>query len=108
MNRQEPAGIQALDLDSSAVRQRLTAEGTGLSESGMTGEEAGLAAADAAGRLCRGLRLPVTLREVGVPEEGLEFTAAAALHGRSLSANPKPITDAGPMRRIPCSVSATG
>jgi hypothetical protein len=35
-----------------------------------------------------------------VPEEGLALIAAATLHDRSLSTNPKPITDAGPIMDV--------
>jgi alcohol dehydrogenase class IV len=50
--------------------------------------------------LCRTLELPRTLREVDVPEEGLALIAAATLHDRSLSTNPKPIKDAGPIMDV--------
>ena len=88
------------NLDASAGRQRLIAEAVGVSARGMTDEEAGLAAADAVDNLCRELGLPRTLREVDVPEDGLEFIAAATLHDRSLSTNPKPITDSGPIMEV--------
>ena len=41
-----------------------------------------------------------TLREVGVPEEGLELIASATLHDRSLATNPKPVSDAGPIMSV--------
>ena len=88
------------NLDACADRQRLIAEAIGVAERGMTDEEAGLAAADAVDGLCRELGLPRTLREAGVPEEGLEYIAAATLHDRSLSTNPKPIRDAGPIMEV--------
>jgi alcohol dehydrogenase class IV len=88
------------NLDASANRQRLIAEAIGVASSGMTDEEAGLAAADAVDGLCRELELPRTLREVDVPEDGLEYIAAATLHDRSLSTNPKPVTDAGPIMAV--------
>jgi alcohol dehydrogenase len=44
--------------------------------------------------------MPSTLREVGVPEEGLEFIASATLHDRSLATNPKPVSDAGPIMSV--------
>jgi len=50
--------------------------------------------------LCRDLDLPRTLREVDVPEDGLASIAAATLHDRSLSTNPKPIDDAGPIMDV--------
>ena len=85
------------NLDACADRQRLIAEAIGVAEGGMSDEEAGLAAADAVDGLCRELGLPRTLREAGVPEDGLEYIAAATLHDRSLSSNPKPVRDAGPI-----------
>ncbi len=88
------------NLDACADRQRLIAEAIGVAERSMTDEEAGLAAADAVDSLCRELGLPRTLREAGVPEEGLEYIAAATLHDRSLSTNPKPIRDAGPIMEV--------
>ena len=88
------------NLDACADRQRLIAEAIGVASSSMTDEEAGLAAADAVDGLCRELELPRTLREVGVPEDGLEYIATATLHDRSLSTNPKPVRDAGPIMEV--------
>lgn len=88
------------NLDGSADRQALIAEAMGLNITGMTLEDAGMAASDAVYELCRKLDLPSTLREVGVPEEGLEFIASATLHDRSLATNPKPVSDAGPIMNV--------
>ena len=88
------------NLDACADRQRLIAEAIGVASSAMTDEEAGLAAADAVDELCRELELPRTLREVGVPEDGLEYIATATLQDRSLSTNPKPVVDAGPIMEV--------
>ncbi|MCE2501245.1 MAG: iron-containing alcohol dehydrogenase [Dehalococcoidia bacterium] len=88
------------NLDACADRQRLIAEAIGVANSTMTDEEAGLAAADAVDELCRELELPRTLREAGVPEDGLEYIATATLQDRSLSTNPKTITDAGPIMEV--------
>jgi lactaldehyde reductase len=88
------------NLDVCADRQRLIAEAIGVADTGMTDEEAGLAAAEAVDALCRELGLPRTLREVDVPEEGLEYIAAATLHDRGLSTNPKPVSDAGPIMEV--------
>ena len=88
------------NLDACADRQRLIAEAIGVASSTMTDEEAGLAAADAVDELCRQLELPRTLREAGVPEDGLEYIATATLQDRSLSTNPKPVTDAGPIMEV--------
>jgi lactaldehyde reductase len=88
------------NLDACADRQRLIAEAIGVAKRSMSDEEAGLAAADAVDGLCRDLGLPRTLREVDVPEDGLESIATATLHDRSLSTNPKPINDAGPIMEV--------
>ena len=88
------------NLDACADRQRMIAEAIGVASSTMTDEEAGLAAADAVDELCRELELPRTLREVGVPEDGLEYIATATLKDRSLSTNPKPVVDAGPIMEV--------
>jgi alcohol dehydrogenase len=88
------------NLDASADRQALIAEAMGVDTAGMTQEEAGLAAAASVAQLCRGLGLPSTLRQVGVPEEGLELIASATLRDRTLATNPKPIADAGPIMRV--------
>ena len=88
------------NLDASADRQELIAEAMGVKTRQMTAEEAGLAAADAVARLCRDLDMPETLRDVGVPEDGLEFIAAATLHDRGLATNPKAVSDAGPIMAV--------
>ena len=88
------------NLDACAGRQALIAQAMGIDTSGMTDEEAGLAAADGVARLCRSLGLPARLRDVGVPEDGLELIAAATLHDRGLATNPKPVHDAGPIMSV--------
>lgn len=85
------------NLDACADRQRLIAEAISVASGNMTDAEAGLTTADAADGLCRALEPPLTLRAVGVPEERLEYIAAATRHDRSLSGNPKPVSDAGPI-----------
>ena len=88
------------NLDASADRQALIAQAMGIDISGMTDHQAGMAAADGVDRICRTLELPERLRDVGVPEDGLELIAAATLHDRSLATNPKPVTDAGPIMSV--------
>jgi len=88
------------NLDDSADRQALIAQAMGIDTSGMTDLDAGMAAADGVDQLCRTLELPERLRDVGVPEEGLELIAAATLHDRGLATNPKPISDAGPIMSV--------
>ena len=63
-------------------------------------EERQALVAEAVAGLCRELDIPATLREVGVPESGLELIASATLHDRQLATNPKPISDAGPIMTV--------
>ena len=88
------------NLDASAGQQARVAKAMRIDTRGMSAEEAGLAAADGFARLCREMEMPATLRQVGVPEEGLERIAAATLHNQALSTNPKPITGVGPIMKV--------
>ena len=83
-----------------ADRLALIAEAMGIDASGMSDEEAAQAAADAVENLRRSLGLPDRLRDVGVPEEGLELIASATLHDRALATNPRPVSDAGPIMTV--------
>jgi alcohol dehydrogenase class IV len=83
------------NMDSCASRLAM-----GIETGNMTDEDAALAAADGVAQLCRSLDLPETLRDVGVPEEGLELIASATLHDRGLATNPKPVYDAGPIMTV--------
>ena len=73
----------------------MIAQAMGIDTDGMSDYDAALAAADAVENLRVSLGLPGRLRDVGVPEEGLELIAAATLHDRALATNPVPVTDAG-------------
>ena len=88
------------NLDACADRLALIAQAMGIDTSEMSDHEAGLAAADGVARLCRSLGLPERLRDVGVPEDGLDLIAAATLHDRGLATNPKPVHDAGPVMSV--------
>ncbi len=86
--------------EASADRQALIAQAMGIDTSGMSDYDAALAAADAVEDLRDSLGLPNRLRDVGVPEEGLELIASATLQDRSLATNPTPVTDAGPIMSV--------
>ena len=86
--------------DASADRQALIAQAMGINTRGMNDREAALSAADAVEDLRNALGLPGRLRDVGVPEEGLELIAAATLKDRSLATNPTPVSDAGPIMQV--------
>ena len=86
--------------EASADRQALIAQAMGVDTSGMSDHSAAMAAADAVEDLRNSLGLPGRLRDVGVPEEGLELIAAATLQDRSLATNPTLVTDAGPIMSV--------
>ena len=88
------------NLDASAERQALIAKAMGIDLADMSPEQAGLAAADAVADLCHTLGLPTRLRDVDVPEAGLELIAMATLHDRGLATNPQPIRDAAPILQV--------
>ena len=83
-----------------ADRLALVADAMGIDTSSMTDDEAALSAADGVEDLRRSLGLPDRLRDVGVPEEGLELIASATLHDRALATNPRPVSDAGPIMNV--------
>jgi alcohol dehydrogenase class IV len=83
-----------------ADRLALVADAMGIDTSSMTDDEAALSAADGVEDLRRSLGLPDRLRDVGVPEEGLELIASATLHDRALATNPRPVSDAGPIMTV--------
>ena len=83
-----------------ADRLAMIADAMGIDVSGMTDDDAAFAAADQVENLSRILGLPVRLRDVGVPEEGLELIASATLHDRALATNPRPVVDAGPIMTV--------
>ena len=70
------------NLDASAARQALIAAAIGINTMDMSPEAAGLAASEAVAHLCSQLGIPARLRDVDVPEAGLEAIAAATLHDR--------------------------
>ena len=80
-----------------ADRLALIADAMGIDTSAMTEDEA---AADGVESMRRSLGLPDRLRDVGVPEEGLELIASATLHDRALATNPMPVVDAGPIMTV--------
>ena len=81
-------------------RLALVADAMGIDTSSMDDDEAAMAAADVVEELRRSLGLPNRLRDVGVPEEGLELIASATLHDRALATNPRPVSDAGPVMTV--------
>ena len=82
------------NLDECPDRYAMVAEAMGAKKEGMSDTEAGEAAANAIWELTKKIGLPQRLRDVGVPEDGLEECADASLYDASMVYNPKTITEA--------------
>ncbi|OFW60923.1 MAG: hypothetical protein A2W01_12150 [Candidatus Solincola sediminis] len=80
-------------LSDCADRYVLVGEALGVYEKGMTGMEAGEAAANAIWEFTKKLGIPQRLRDAGVPEDGLESIADNALNDGVLPFSPKLIVD---------------
>ena len=81
------------NLDECPDRYAMVAEAMGVRKAGMSDMEAGEAAANAIWELTKKLGLPQRLRDVGVPEDGLEECADASLYDGCIVYNPKTIVD---------------
>jgi len=81
------------NLDECPDRYAMVAEAMGVRKAGMSDMEAGEAAANAIWKLTKKMGLPQRLRDVGVPEDGLEECAEASLYDGSIVYNPKTVVD---------------
>jgi alcohol dehydrogenase len=80
--------------------QARVAAAMGLVKSGTTDLEAADAAADAVSRFFETVGMPLRLRDVGVPEAGIEDIAQDALTDFGLHRNVRPINDAAELRDL--------
>jgi aldehyde dehydrogenase (NAD+) len=78
-----------------AGEQALIAEALGVDVRGMPDADAGLAAADAVAKMNVRLGLPLTLKDLGVPEDDLEQCAQVALSDGAIIYNGRPVFDPG-------------
>ncbi len=76
-----------------ANRYRLVAETIGVDVRRLSDEAAGLRAAEAIRSFVRGLGLPVTFKEAGVPESDLPACAEAAMFDGAIVYNARPVAD---------------
>jgi len=83
--------VMMYNLDECPDRYALVALGMGIDTSGMSDEEAGTAAANTIWELTKKMGVPQKLRDVGVPEEGLEEASEMCLYDGSVVYNPKPV-----------------
>ena len=66
----------------------------GVDTTGMSDEEAAVAAVNAVKQLSVDLGIPQTLREIGIPENALPQLANDAFNDVCTGGNPQPITEA--------------
>ncbi len=85
--------VMKYNLEYCPDRYALVARAMGLDTRGMSDEEAGEAAIQAIWELTRKMGVPQKLREVNVPEDGLEQAADMALYDGSVVYNPRPVLD---------------
>ncbi len=85
--------VMKYNLEYCPDRYALVARAMGLDVRDMSDEEAGEAAIQAIWELTRKMGVPQKLREVNVPEDGLEQAADMALYDGSIVYNPRPVLD---------------
>ncbi len=84
----------------SAARHALVAQALGAETRGLSGEAAGLAAADAIDALRRAVGLVGSFREAGVPEADLPACAEEALSDGSIVYNARMVTEASEVLEV--------
>ncbi len=87
--------VMRFNVDFAADKLVLAAQALGIHTSGLDDRSAALAAADAVENLMRESGHPLKLREVGVPEEGLDLAAFHAICDTAALFNARPVTDPG-------------
>ena len=85
--------VMRFNAEYAAAKLAMAAQALGVDTSRMTDHDAALAAADAVEELMRRINHPMTLREVGVPEQALPADALHALADTATLFNARPVTD---------------
>jgi aldehyde dehydrogenase (NAD+) len=92
--------VMRYNVDHAAPKLALVAEALGVRTAGMSERDAALAAADAVEALMRKVGHPLRLRDVGVPEDGLEACAFHAIADTADLFNPRPVSDPADIARL--------
>jgi len=85
--------VMRFNVDHATDKLAMAAEALGVKEPGMSGRDAALAAADDIERLMESVGHPLRLRDVGIPEEGLDMAAFHAIQDATVFFNARPVTD---------------
>jgi acyl-CoA reductase-like NAD-dependent aldehyde dehydrogenase/alcohol dehydrogenase class IV len=92
--------VMRYNVDHAADKLALVAQALGVNTAGMKERDAALAAADAVEALMKKVGHPMTLREVGVPEESLAICAFHAIADTAVIFNARPVTDPNEVLQI--------
>jgi len=87
--------VMRFNVDFAADKLALVAQAMGVNIAGMDNRTAALAAADAIEKLMKEARHPLRLRDVGVPEDGLDMAAFHAICDTAALFNARPVSDPG-------------
>ena len=86
--------VMEFNMPACEVKYCRIAEAMGVDVSGMSTAEGAKAAVEAVKKLSLDLKIPQTLREIGIPEEALEQLANDAFNDVCTGGNPREITEA--------------
>ena len=86
--------VMEFNMPACIVKYGRIAKAMGVDTSNMTNEEAASAAVEAVKQLSIDLKIPQTLREIGIPESALEQLANDAFNDVCTGGNPREITEA--------------
>ena len=87
--------VMRFNVDFAADKLTMVAQAMGVSTTGMDDKKAALAAADAIEKLMKEAGHPMRLRDVGVPEDGLDMAAFHAICDTAALFNARPVGDPG-------------
>ena len=86
--------VMEYNMPSCIVKYGRIAKAMGVDTTDMSAEDAAMAAVNAVKQLSIDLKIPQTLREIGIPEEALEQLANDAFNDVCTGGNPREITEA--------------
>jgi alcohol dehydrogenase class IV len=87
--------VMRFNVDFAADKLAMVAQAMGVNTAGMDNKTAALAAADAVEKLMKEAGHPLRLRDVGVPEDGLDVAAFHAICDTAALFNARPVSDPG-------------
>ena len=85
--------VMEFNMPSCVVKYGRIARAMGVDTTNMSAEEAAVAAVEAVKKLSIDLKIPQTLREIGIPEDALEQLANDAFNDVCTGGNPREITE---------------